>query len=478
MKPRCLLFLLSCSGTVLASSLLVGCGSRDARAEQAFNDYESAMNSGNPLAAREALLKAVAARDDVAEYWEDLGQLQLQLGSLSDADYAFTRAHELDSGNPQVLAALSQLSLVGGDLEGAQGYERALESVAPQDPRAKLVKGYIHLVQREFDAADQEADDLLQDAPLDPEAKLLKARILVARGDRDAAVALLEQQAAAKPKDVGSAKALIILLERADDWGKLAAAAAHLASLRPGDEPTRLTAIEAAFRANNVPMAAKLSYGLLAPASPPQQVASVLRLWAKYWRNPAGIQQAIELAKSAPPQQRLAYATYFNSVGRPGEAAALAGGAPQLPITLANSSSNAIYAEALAVGGKPADARRLLNAVLDREPDHVYALRARARIEISMGDGTSAVRDAQRLVTIEPNSPDDRLLLAQAHVSAGDQRSADRALWDAFHDIPDNDEIYRALRVRLAVAGGADATRQLDDEFNHQRDQQLAREFI
>ena len=95
-----------------------------------------------------------------------------------------------------------------------------------------------------------------------------------------------------------------------------------------------------------------------------------------------------------------------------------------------------------------------------------------------MGDGTSAVRDAQRLVTIEPNSPDDRLLLAQAHVSAGDQRSADRALWDAFHDIPDNDEIYRALRVRLAVAGGADATRQLDDEFNHQRDQQLAREFI
>lgn len=478
MKSRRFFFCLSCSGTILASALLAGCDSRDARATQALNNYESAMNSGNLIAAREALIAAVAARDDVAEYWEDLGQLQLQLGSLSDANYAFTRAHELDSGNPQVLAALSQLSLAGGDLDLAQRYERQLESLAPQNVSVKLVKGYILLMQHQLEDADEQADDLLKTAPLDPAAKLLKARIMVARGDRDGAIALLEQQAAARPNDASSAKALLILLRREDDWPKLAQAGAHLSALQPENMDAWKIAITAAFKAKDIPFAQKLSESRLGANDPPAQVDSVLQLWAKYWRDPAAIQRAADLARSAAPAQRLAYATYFNSVGQAQQAAALAGGRPQLPISLANSSVNAIYAEALAVGGRTAEAKQLLDAILAREPDHTYALRARIRLELKTGNGVSAVRDALRLVTIEPNSADDRLLLAQTYRLAGDQRSADHTLWDAFHDIPGDEDIYEALRERLMSTGGAGAAQQVDEEFNQQRDQQLEREFI
>jgi Flp pilus assembly protein TadD len=478
MKSRRLLFGLSCSGTVLVSALLAGCNSRDARASQALTNYETAMASGNLVAARDALVAAVAARDDVAEYWEDLGQVQLQLGSLSDANYAFTRAQELDRDNPQVLAALSQLSLAGGNLELAQRYEHELEQVAPHDPSVRLVSGYLLLTRRQLDEADKDVDQLLEMAPLDPGAKLLKARILVARGNLDGAIALLEQQALAKPNDAGSLKALLILLQRNDDWPKIAPVAARLATLQPGNQTAAVTAIKAAFKANDIALARHLSETRLGPEAPPALVNSILLLWAQYWHDPAAVQEATALARSVPPQQRLAYATYFNSVGQARLAAVLAGGAPQLPVTLANSSSNAIYAEALAVGGHGTDAARLLNSILAEEPDHVYALRARTRLELKSGDGVSAVRDAQRLITIEPNSPDHRLLLAQAYVAAGDRRSADRTLWDAFHDIPGDEDLYHALRTQMIARTGDGAARQVDDEYQQQREQQLEREFI
>jgi len=478
MKSRRLLFRLSCSGTVLASALLTACNSRDARAGQALNNYETAMTSGNLLAARDALVAAVKARDDVAEYWEDLGEIQLQLGSLSDANYAFTRAQELDRDNPRVLAALSQLSLAGGNLELAQRYERELELVAPQDPSVKLVSGYLLLTRHQLDDAGKEVDSLLQTAPFDPGAKLLKARILVAKGNRDGAIALLEQQASDKANDAASLKALLILLRRNDEWPKIASAAARLAALQPNNQNAALTAIRAAFKANDIALAKTLSEARLVPGTPPDEVNSVLLLWARYWRDPAAVREAMVLARSASPQQRLAYASYFNSVGQAKPAAALAGGAPKLPVTMANSSSNAIYAEALAVDGHLAEAKRLLDTILAEEPDHVYALRARTRLELRTGGAGAAVQDAQRLVTIEPDSADDRLLLAQAYEANGDPRSATRSLWDAFHDIPGNEDLYQALRGKLQASGGADAARQVDDEYGQQRDLQMEREFI
>jgi predicted Zn-dependent protease len=476
MAKRASISQLCCFGTAVIAALLMGCSSNDARAEQAFSNYQTALNAGNIAAARKSLLDAVRERDDVAPYWEALARLQLQMGNMSDAAYAFTRAHELDRSNVENLSALSELSLYAGDLDSAHEYARELELLAPNDPAVMLVNGYLELRRSELDSADRDADKLLQVLPLDPGAKLLKARVLVARGQRDEAISLLEDQAAAKPEDVASLKALLMLLNRENEWSKLAEAAARLSKLQPGDDTAALTAIEAAFRANDIAAAKTVSLGLLTPGAPPSQVQSVLQLWARFWPGSAAVQQAQELASEAPPQQRLAYATFFNAVGQPRRAAELAGGGPKTPVTLANSSANAIFAQALAVGGQPEAARQLFDAILKKEPDHVYALRGRTELEIRTRSGAAAVQDALRLITIEPNSAEDRLLLSTAFDAAGDPRGADQSLWQAFHDIPGNEQIYEALRARVQARGG-DA-KQVDVEFDRQRDLQLAREFI
>lgn len=478
MKLQNRIFRLFCSGTVLFAALLCGCRSNDQRAGEAFNHYQAELYAGDLIAARKSLLEAVTNRDDVPEYWEALGRLQLQMDDLNDATYAFIRANELDRSDTKVLSALAQLSLFAGDMDAAHKYVRDLALLNPNDPSVFLINGYLGLSRGELDSADANADKLIERDPLDVEAKLLKARVLAARGKRDEAIAFLEKQTAPGPNEAGSLKALLLLLEREGDWPKLAAAAARLAQLQPEDDSAALTAIEAAFRAKDIPMATKLSLSLLSPSASPKQIDSVLQLWIRFWPTPAAVQQADRLAASAPPQQRLAYASFFNSRGQPGEAAELVGGAAKLPVTLANSARNAIFAQALAISGHTGAARALLDAVLARDPDHIYALRSRTELEINSKQSRSAVRDAERLVTIEPNSADDRLLLARAFEAGGDSRGAIETLWTAFHDIPADDQIYQELRSRVYQSGGNAAAAQVDSEFNHQRDVRLARSFI
>src|SRR3990170_4302857 len=103
MKGRGPLSQFSVAAVAAVSLLTAGCNSADSRARQAFSDYQAAAAAGNLPEARVALLRLVGADDGVADYWVELGKVQLELGAYSDAYYAFTRAHELNRSNVDVL---------------------------------------------------------------------------------------------------------------------------------------------------------------------------------------------------------------------------------------------------------------------------------------------------------------------------------------------------------------------------------------
>ena len=458
--------------------LLAGCGSAEYRARQAFRDYQAADAAGDLHASRVALLHLVAARDDVPEYWEDLGKVQLQLGSYSDAYYAYTRAHELDQSNVAILGTLAQLALLSGNLDAAEEKAHELELVAPDHPAVNLTFGYLALRRSNLDEAERRTDLLLRVDPYNSGAKLLKSRILLQRDQPKAAVALLDEQVRVNPRDAGSLKALALLQEDQGNWPAVATAASQMVQLNAKDHDAALLFIEANFKANNIAAALQASRSLLTPAAPGDLVDAVLTLWSDQWRGEASIEEARRLVRSASPEQRLAYASFFNRAGSPEDAALLLGSAPRLPVSRANASTNAIFADSLALRGRVADAKRLFDAVLAEEPDHVYALRGRTRLQLQTKAYVPAIHDAQRLVSILPQSASDRLLLAQAYAEAGDQRQLDRTLWDAFHDIPADKHLFAALRTHVGKSGDADAVNRVGKEFLQQRDVALAREFI
>ena len=72
----------ACLSALLAAA---GCSSSDSRAAAALGESQAAAASNNMLAARQALLKLVRAKDDVADYWAELGKVQASMGAYGDA---------------------------------------------------------------------------------------------------------------------------------------------------------------------------------------------------------------------------------------------------------------------------------------------------------------------------------------------------------------------------------------------------------
>src|SRR5579884_2109483 len=206
--------------------LLAGCNYlSNHRARVALSEYQAATASNDTSGARRALLDLVRAKDDVPDYWIELGKLEAAMGSYNDAYYAFSRAYELDRTNVDVLRAVTQLALRAGDLPSAINHAQELEVLSPGDPWSKLTNGWVAISESRFDNALQTADSILASSPYDPSATVLKARALIGLNRYGEARELLVRQVQQQPSDAASLQLLEKFYERADDWPNLLKAA-------------------------------------------------------------------------------------------------------------------------------------------------------------------------------------------------------------------------------------------------------------
>jgi predicted Zn-dependent protease len=456
--------------------LVAGCSSSDSRAQAALAAYQSAEAANDMFGARRALLQLVRAKDDVADYWEELGKVQASIGSYNDAYYALTRAYELDRSNPELIRALVELALRSGDIGAARSHADELEVLAPSDPWIKIVKGWAAFTETRYGDSLAISEQLLATSPSDPVATQLKARSLIGLKRDDEAADLLNKFVQVQPNDYPSYSLLAKMYEHRGDWPKVVQYAQRMASLNPADQTGVMLLVKAALHSGQVQVAREASFKLLRPDAPPVTVASVLDLWATYWPSPQRISDARRLAAAAQPQQRLIYAAFLSRVGSPGDAIRLSQQSATLPIDAGNAEANAVFADALFRSGNAAAAKPRFDAVLAFDPGNATALRGRAELEIRTGNAAAAIHDAQKLITVLPDSARDRLLLANAFTAAGQKDWANRTLWTAFQDIPANELIYGALRATRA--GNVEAMNEVQQEFDRQRDDQLNRGLL
>ena len=459
------------------SFMVASCSSPDSRAQAALSQYQSAAAANDLFGARRALLQLVQAKDDVADYWAELGKVQAEMGSYGDAYYAFTRAYELDRSNPEFVRAVTELALRSGDIGSAQSHAQELEVLVPGDPWVKLVKGWSAYGELRYDEALATADQMLASTPGDLSATILKARSLVALHREDEAVDLLTKQAQTQPNAAPSLALLAKIFQRADNWPKVLQFAERVDAVTPADQQNAFLLIEAALRSGNIGEARKMSFRLLRPDAAPGLVTSVLELWSDYWPSNQRVDDARKLAAaSAGHDQRLIYAAFLSRFGSPADAVRLAAPMATLPINAESAEANAVLGEALSRTRNLAGAKARLDAVLSYDPGNATALRGRSELELRTGNAAASVIDAQKLVTVLPSSGEDRLLLARAFTAAGNRQWAERTLWSAFQDIPGDDNIFYALKA--TKNGNVEAISDLQAEFERQRDAKLERGLL
>lgn len=478
MKNRTLFFALSALGLTLGSVPLTGCSYlRDREARHAYAEYQDAMAAGDMPRARRALIKLVRADEDVSDYWVELGKLQIQMGDYRGAYDAFSHAHELDRSSVPVLAALTQIALLAGQTDVAYDHARSLALVDPDNAVVTLVNGTVAFKSGEFDKATIAADKILAAAPNDPFAKVLKARVLIATDRVDQAVAVLEAQHQAVPNDATTIRALGDLYRARGEWRNVARVQYDLHRIAPKDTGISRSVVDALLRAGDIPAAAKMSAPLLSAGASPQLVDATLSLWARFAPKGQTLPDARALAARVDRERQVSFANYFNAVGHPEWAQQLLG-APRLPVTHENARSNAVFAQAMALQARTADAGKLFDQVLEEEPDQVEALRGRSALEARSGQAKDAIIDALRLVTISPKSGEDRLILAQAYLADGNRKELRRALWQAFQDLPGDERVTAALKSVLASAGDQESLQRLDKEVADRRMAKLTKELI
>jgi predicted Zn-dependent protease len=468
--------ILRAAACLSAVFLMPGCSS-DARARSALEAYQSAAAANDPVAARQALLQLVQAKDDVAQYWEELGKVQASMGEFSDAYYAFTRAYELDRSNPELLRAITEIALRSGDIALAQSHAQELEVVAPGDPWVKLTKGWTAYSQSRFDEALAISDTMLAASPFDSAATVLKARSLLSLKRQDEALDLLTRQVQAQPTDFRSLQILAKIYGGHGDWPKVVEITRRLFELAPQDRGNTLLLAEAGFRSGNTPLGRQVSFKLLRPNAEPLFIASVLDMWANYWPSTQRIDDARRLAASAAGiEQRLVYAAFLSRIGSPADAIRLSSGAAALPVNAKTAEANAVLGDAWLRSGNLQGAKSRFDAVLAFDPGNATALRGRSELELRTGNSAAAIVDAQKLVTVLPSSSRDRLLLVRSYLAAGNAKWADRTLWAAFQEIPADERIYAALQA--TKRGDSEGLRDLQEEFLRQRDTRLNRGLL
>jgi len=477
-KNRTFFFALGALALAVGSVPLGGCSYlRAYKARAAYAQYQEAITAGDLFRARIALLKLVRIDQDVSDYWIELGQLQIRLGDYRGAYDAFSHAHELDRSNVDVLAALAQIALMSRDINLASDQARSLSLVAPDHPVVALVRGFVAYASGDLDKAEADADGLLATTPNNSFARVLKARILIQKDRTDEAIALLEEQHRAVPQDAGAIRALSIIYRLRGDWRNLARVQWDAHRLDPKDLTKSQGAIEALLRSGDVAAAGRASLPLLSPGADPKVTDQVLTLWARFAPQGATLPGGTKLANSAAGEQRLSFANYYNRIGQPDSAASLLEGS-KLPVTHLNAGWNAAVAQSLALRGRDTEAKKLFDLVLDREPDQIDALRGRSALEARTGMTKQAVIDAQRAVTISPDTGEDRLLLAQAYMAARNGQEVRRTLWQAFQELPDDERVFAALKSVLKAAGDMEGEHRLDNELADRRTTKLTRELI
>ncbi len=85
MKVRSPFFVACCIAATALSLAVAGCNSREDQTQAALGQYQEAAAAGDLIASRIALLQLVGADDGNPEYWEQLGRVQLELGSFREA---------------------------------------------------------------------------------------------------------------------------------------------------------------------------------------------------------------------------------------------------------------------------------------------------------------------------------------------------------------------------------------------------------
>lgn len=462
-RAACLWHMLAVLGLLLLSA----CGSPEDRATKAMARFDEYYAEHDLFNARVQIRNAIHELDDIPEYWNKLGRIELDLNNVQNAYSAYRRVLELDPDNREGTQAMAELSYSGGSPDESLKYANKILLTEPRNLRMLLVKGLVALDRTEYDDAHATALKMRGISAGDEGGVILLARTEYAMGDPGAAIATVEDSIRQNGVSMQKLVMLIDFYNSRNDFHNLNHSYARLFRLDPDNRSLRLNYAQALYE-NGLPDRALIVIERLQQRYPgdPALQRQIVDLWKKVGSAAIDLDGVRRFAQAGNAQMKMALAQLAIDQHRYAEAEQVV--APFLgsgKITPENVQANVLHASAVSGLGRNAQARALVDRILAFDSTNSQALLLRTQIETDRRDLPAALNDVQTLTRDNPSLAAGWIAFARIYTLRKDFALADGIYGRAIGSLPDDLEILADYTAYLADTGRRDLALDVADRF-------------
>ncbi|WP_247713539.1 tetratricopeptide repeat protein [Qipengyuania sphaerica] len=402
----------------------------DAKAYELAGEAARLQQAGDLVKARLALTKAIAIRDDVPDFYLQLGRVSFQLGDRTTAFASYDVATSLAPQNTEALLAVAQIGLQVGERQKSKEATRRLLLNDPRFVEARLVNGVHHMLGRDYDEAIEEADAVLAIEPDHTEAVILKIRASVLNDDEQAARSLLRAYASERSDSPPLALTELEVYREFSDADGMIAAFGKLRTLLPKSANLSLDEAVLHYQLGQSSKATDIvSQALALDDVGAEEIGALVRVLRLYASTPDIVRASQVVGRSGNVDARVELARLLLQRDEVGVAT-------ELMKDLRGNEASVFAASRDLALGRSVEALNAATAIVEVDSTNCTARYVQARAHHEHKDFNKAIYAAQRATGECPTLVEGWSVLASAYDEQGKSTQSDRVFEQAISENP------------------------------------------
>ncbi len=407
------------------SAALAACSSPQQRAQFHYDRGVAFVKDGETAKAAVEFRSALAVDEDMVPALYAMGEIEQAANRLQQAAGYFQRVRELDPSNVDARVRLATILTASGNLDDAARIEDEARILDPNRPDVLILGASLALKSHETDEAIDLANAALKAKPDMPDAYLALAAANLESGKNDAALGFVNQGLASDKGNVGLNLLKVKILGALGDSAGAEEALAKLVSLYPDNQVIGLALVGEYVRAKKLDQAETAFRRILNAHSDDADLAlAFVKFLLDYkGKDAARVELVNRSGANAPGGSRfalmLARLDFSDGKVEQAEAELRKLIDAQQPKTSNMLAAQTEFARMLFQSGKTGEAKALVEAVLEADPQRVDALTVRAQMRLKSGDVDGAILDLRSGLAETPRSLPINLILAEAYERRG-----------------------------------------------------------
>ena len=419
---------------ILAALLgLAACDSAEERAERHYQRGVALLAEGDADRALVEFRNVFRLDGDHIPARLAFAGVQRARGVTREAMGQYLRVADQDPANLEAQRAVVEIALEMQDFPTAEEHAAEAFVQAPADPMVRALKATVdfrHPATRAEAVAMAEA--VVAEAPGNVVAQMVLIADRLNAGAPAQALTIIDAALAQAPEDKGLHLVRLAALEAAGDMAGAGAALTRMAELFPDDAGVRRGLIQWHLREGDPDGAEAVLRAAAARSPDDPQPALTLAQFLLEIRSPEAARAELEaqIAAAADPRPfQRALAGLDFAQGRPEAGIAalrqlLEGAEP----SDATRDLQLAFAQMLAETGAAEESASLVETVIAGDPNHVEALKLRAKGAIEADRPEKAIQDLRIALSQAPNDPEIMTIMALAHEREGSRELAGERL--------------------------------------------------